>query len=65
MANLFVTYRSIIPLREIIGNYNIMYNIYRPFTIIPLREIIGNYNVVVGFKAQTTAILPREPGLAK
>ena len=55
----------IIPLREIIGNYNnaVKGIIYR--TIIPLREIIGNYNVVVGFKAQTTAILPREPGLAK
>ena len=55
----------IIPLREIIGNYNFVPLLLRVEEIIPLREIIGNYNVVVGFKAQTAAILPREPGLAK
>ena len=52
-------------MREIIGNYNCVCHNPIKVNIIPLREIIGNYNVVVGFKAQTTAILPREPGLAK
>ena len=52
-------------MREIIGNYNDSRQGVFNAPIIPLREIIGNYNVVVGFKAQTTAILPREPGLAK
>ena len=35
---------GIIPLREIIGNYNIAIPINAIFCIIPLREIIGNYN---------------------
>ena len=35
---------GIIPLREIIGNYNIEYYSRAYLGIIPLREIIGNYN---------------------
>ena len=34
----------IIPLREIIGNYNSSSLLSYPLLIIPLREIIGNYN---------------------
>ena len=34
----------IIPLREIIGNYNFVPLLLRVEEIIPLREIIGNYN---------------------
>ena len=37
---------SIIPLREIIGNYNGQRVRYSSVGIIPLREIIGNYNTV-------------------
>ena len=35
---------GIIPLREIIGNYNPYADGKKGQTIIPLREIIGNYN---------------------
>ena len=35
---------GIIPLREIIGNYNETGVAIYDFKIIPLREIIGNYN---------------------
>ena len=35
---------EIIPLREIIGNYNSLLQFHTHNTIIPLREIIGNYN---------------------
>ena len=35
---------GIIPLREIIGNYNEIGRIAKQKKIIPLREIIGNYN---------------------
>ena len=36
---------GIIPLREIIGNYNGKSSVHRHRRIIPLREIIGNYNL--------------------
>ena len=35
---------GIIPLREIIGNYNRKCRLVKQLLIIPLREIIGNYN---------------------
>ena len=37
-------YIKIIPLREIIGNYNCKRQLFVFLRIIPLREIIGNYN---------------------
>ena len=37
---------GIIPLREIIGNYNEHINFGNGTKIIPLREIIGNYNLL-------------------
>ena len=36
---------GIIPLREIIGNYNAVTTVISYRVIIPLREIIGNYNM--------------------
>ena len=37
--------KPIIPLREIIGNYNTVEQLSPSAYIIPLREIIGNYNL--------------------
>ena len=38
---------GIIPLREIIGNYNSCRLFTHDGMIIPLREIIGNYNLIL------------------
>ena len=35
---------DIIPLREMLGNYNELFNICLLDHIIPLREMLGNYN---------------------
>ena len=48
---------GIIPLREIIGNYNLQGARNATPSIIPLREIIGNYNRR-GRKVRSDRIIP-------
>ena len=51
---------GIIPLREIIGNYNYELRHISRWEIIPLREIIGNYNITAKQEKRYSIIPLRE-----